>query len=41
MNDGMLEDIGLTHTDQSSLKAGLTSLVELNTRREAYRRQFD
>jgi uncharacterized protein YjiS (DUF1127 family) len=41
MSDGMLQDIGLTVTDRSSLKAGLTSLEELNTRREACRRQLD
>ncbi len=41
MSDGMLKDIGMTHTDRSSLEAGLISLEELNTRREAYRRQFD
>jgi uncharacterized protein YjiS (DUF1127 family) len=41
MNDSMLGDIGLTHTDRASLKAGLTSLEELNARREAYRHQFD
>ncbi len=41
MSDSMLQDIGLNLTDRSSLKAGLTSLEELNTRREASRRQLD
>lgn len=41
MSDSMLKDIGLTHMDRNSLNSGLISLVELNTRREAYRRQFN
>ncbi len=41
MSDSMLKDIGLTHTDRNSLNSGLISLVELNARREAYRRQFN
>lgn len=41
MSDSMLGDIGLTPTDRSSLEAGVTSLEELNTRRESYRRKFD
>jgi uncharacterized protein YjiS (DUF1127 family) len=41
MSDSMLRDIGLTHTDRQDLETGLTSLVDLNARRETYRRQFD
>jgi uncharacterized protein YjiS (DUF1127 family) len=41
MSDSMLKDIGLTHSDRISLKAGLTSLEELNAQRENYYRQFD
>ena len=36
MSDSMLKDIGLAQSDRNSLKAGLTSLEELNARREAY-----
>jgi uncharacterized protein YjiS (DUF1127 family) len=41
MSDSMLKDIGLTHSNRTSLKAGLTSLEELNAQRENYYRQFD
>ncbi len=41
MSDSMLKDIGLTQTDRHGLETGLVSLVDLNARREAYRRQFD
>jgi uncharacterized protein YjiS (DUF1127 family) len=41
MSDSMLKDIGLTHTDRASLRAGLTSLEELNAQRETYYSQFD
>ena len=34
MSDSMLKDIGLTQSDRYSLKAGLTSLAELNAQRE-------
>ena len=34
MSDSMLKDIGLTQSDRNSLKAGLTSLEELNAQRE-------
>jgi len=34
MSDSMLKDIGLTQSDRDSLKAGLTSLEELNAQRE-------
>lgn len=36
MSDSMLKDIGMTQGDRDSLKCGLTSLEELNARREAY-----
>lgn len=36
MDNDMLKDIGLTHSDRDSLEAGLTSLKELNTQREAH-----
>ena len=34
MSNSMLQDIGLTQSDRDSLKAGLTSLEELNAQRE-------
>ncbi len=40
MSNSELKDIGLTNTDRDSLESGLTSLAELNARREAYRRKF-
>ena len=40
MSDSELKDIGLTKTDRYSLKSGLTSLAELNARREANRRKI-
>ncbi len=40
MSDSELKDIGLTNTDRDGLESGLTSLAELNARREAYRRKF-
>ncbi len=36
MSDSMLKDIGLTQSDRDSLKAGLTTLEELNTQRKTY-----
>lgn len=41
MSDSMLKDIGLTQADRQGLATGLVSLVDLNARREAYRRQYD
>ncbi len=41
MDDSMLKDIGLSPTDNDSLKSGLISLGDLNARRETYRRQFN
>lgn len=41
MDDEMLKDIGLTHSDRDSLQAGLTSLTELNKQREIYRSRFN
>ena len=40
MSDSELKDIGLTNTDRDGLESELTSLAELNARREAYRRKF-
>ena len=36
MSDSMLKDIGLTQSDRDSLKAGLTSLEELNAQRDTH-----
>ena len=36
MNDQMLKDIGLAHSDRNSLEAGQTSLKELNDQHESY-----
>ena len=41
MDTSMLKDIGLSHSDRDSLKAGLTSLKELNSQRDAYRCRFN
>ena len=40
MSDSMLKDIGLNPADLDRLRAGQTSLKELNDRRESYRNQF-
>ena len=40
MSDSMLKDIGLAQLDRDSLKAGLTSLKELNDQRETYYSQI-
>jgi uncharacterized protein YjiS (DUF1127 family) len=40
MDNDMLKDIGMTHSDRDSLEAGLTSLKELNTRSEAHFSSF-
>ena len=40
MDDCMLKDIGLTQSDRNSLKAGLTSLEELNAQRKTYYNPF-
>jgi len=40
MSDSMLKDIGLTQSDRDSLKAGLTSLKELNAQRKTYYNPF-
>ena len=40
ISDHELKDIGITNSDRDSLESGLTSLAELNARREANQRKF-